>query len=109
MVTRLSGTGPSLQGISRTWTGSTETSSSSREGDLRNEKGICAERCAVELVYHQGALASVPRSIADPQTTFAVNVTGTLNLLVAARSRRGATAGLRVVFVDVCPVTVSQA
>ncbi len=55
------------------------------EGDLRNEDDLRRAVDGVELVYHQGALASVPRSIADPQTSFAVNVTGTLNLLVAAR------------------------
>lgn len=55
------------------------------EGDLRNEDDVRRAVRGVELVYHQGALASVPRSIDDPQTTFAVNVTGTLNLLVAAR------------------------
>lgn len=55
------------------------------QGDLRNEDDVRRAVRGVDLVYHQGALASVPRSIADPQTTFAVNVTGTLNLLVAAR------------------------
>ena len=39
----------------------------------------------MEVVFHQAAVASVPRSIDDPQTTVATNITGTLNLLVAAR------------------------
>jgi UDP-glucose 4-epimerase len=39
----------------------------------------------VELVFHQGALPSVPRSVQDPLTTSAVNVEGTLNVLLAAR------------------------
>jgi len=39
----------------------------------------------VEIVLHQAGLGSVPRSIADPLATHATNVTGTLNLLVAAR------------------------
>jgi UDP-glucose 4-epimerase len=39
----------------------------------------------VEIVYHQGALPSVPRSVQDPLTTSAVNVEGTLNVLLAAR------------------------
>src|ERR671926_845336 len=39
----------------------------------------------VELVFHQGALPSVPRSVHDPLTTSAVNVEGTLNVLLAAR------------------------
>lgn len=55
------------------------------DGDLRNRDDVARAVDGIELVYHQGALASVPRSIADPQTTFDVNVTGTLNILVAAR------------------------
>jgi nucleoside-diphosphate-sugar epimerase len=39
----------------------------------------------VDYVLHQGALPSVPRSIADPLSTHEVNVTGTLNVLIAAR------------------------
>jgi nucleoside-diphosphate-sugar epimerase len=39
----------------------------------------------VEVVFHQGALPSVPRSVQDPLTTSAVNVEGTLNVLLAAR------------------------
>ena len=38
-----------------------------------------------EVVYHQGALGSVPRSVQDPLTSTAVNVEGTLNVLLAAR------------------------
>ena len=55
------------------------------EGDIR-ELADCQRACAgVELVLHQAALGSVPRSIADPITTNATNVGGFLNLLVAAR------------------------
>ncbi len=39
----------------------------------------------VEVVFHHGALGSVPRSVQDPLTTSAVNVEGTLNVLLAAR------------------------
>jgi UDP-glucose 4-epimerase len=39
----------------------------------------------VDMVFHQGALPSVPRSIQDPLTTSAVNIDGTLNVLLAAR------------------------
>lgn len=55
------------------------------EGDLR-DLGACREAvdCA-EVVLHQAALGSVPRSIHDPLTTHAVNVDGTVNLLLAAR------------------------
>lgn len=39
----------------------------------------------VDIILHQAGLGSVPRSIADPLATHATNVTGTLNMLVAAR------------------------
>jgi len=46
----------------------------------------CARACrGVEFVFHEAALASVPRSVTDPVSTNNANVTGTLNLLVAAR------------------------
>lgn len=55
------------------------------EGDIRDPE-TCARACkGVELVLHQAALGSVPRSIADPLLTNANNVTGFLNMLVAAR------------------------
>jgi UDP-glucose 4-epimerase len=55
------------------------------EGELRSyERVHNAVRC-VEVVFHQGALPSVPRSIQDPLTTSAVNIEGTLNVLLAAR------------------------
>jgi nucleoside-diphosphate-sugar epimerase len=55
------------------------------EGDLRSYERVHAATAGVELVFHQGALPSVPRSIQDPLTTNAVNVEGTLNVLLAAR------------------------
>jgi nucleoside-diphosphate-sugar epimerase len=55
------------------------------EGDLRSYERVHAAVRGVELVYHQGALPSVPRSVQDPLTTTAVNVEGTLNVLLAAR------------------------
>lgn len=55
------------------------------EGDIRDLE-TCREACRnVGLVLHQAALGSVPRSLADPLTTHNVNITGTLNLLLAAR------------------------
>jgi UDP-glucose 4-epimerase len=39
----------------------------------------------VHVVFHEAALGSVPRSVADPVTTHEVNITGTLNVLLAAR------------------------
>lgn len=58
------------------------------EGDLRSSDDLKRAVNGVEVVFHEGALGSVPRSIADPQTSFNVNVMGTLNLLVAARDAR---------------------
>lgn len=55
------------------------------EGDLRNSEAVARAVAGVELIYHEGALGSVPRSIADPRTSFEVNVIGTLNVLNAAR------------------------
>lgn len=55
------------------------------EGDIV-DLAACREACAgVDVVLHQAALGSVPRSLADPLATNAANVTGFLNMLVAAR------------------------
>lgn len=55
------------------------------EGDLA-DPAICARACeGIEIVFHEAALASVPRSVADPVSTNTNCVTATLNLLVAAR------------------------
>ena len=57
-------------------------------GDVRDLK-TCARACrGVDFVLHQAALGSVPRSIEAPLNSNASNVTGTLNLLVAARDAR---------------------
>lgn len=54
-------------------------------GDLA-DPAVCARVCAgVEIVFHEAALASVPRSVADPVGTNINCVDATLNLLVAAR------------------------
>src|SRR5512133_3090787 len=55
------------------------------EGELRSYERVHNATRGVELVFHQGALPSVPRSVQDPLTTSAVNVEGTLNVLLAAR------------------------
>ena len=55
------------------------------QGDIRDLE-TCRAACAgVEYVFHQAALGSVPRSLADPATTIAVNVGGTASVLTAAR------------------------
>jgi len=55
------------------------------EGDLRSYERVHAAVRGVEVVFHEGALPSVPRSVQDPLTTTAVNIEGTLNVLLAAR------------------------
>jgi UDP-glucose 4-epimerase len=55
------------------------------EGELRSYERVHNAVRGVELVFHVGALGSVPRSVQDPLTTSAVNVEGTLNVLLAAR------------------------
>ena len=55
------------------------------EGDLRSYERVATAVADVEVVFHQGALPSVPRSIQDPLSSTAVNVEGTLNVLLAAR------------------------
>lgn len=55
------------------------------EGDLA-DPAACAHACqGIEIVFHEAALASVPRSVADPVSTNLNCVTASLNLLVAAR------------------------
>ncbi|WP_099364940.1 SDR family oxidoreductase [Sphingobacterium sp. 1.A.4] len=55
------------------------------EGDIRNTADCEKAAKGVDYVLHQAALGSVPRSIKDPQTSNEVNVSGFLNMLVAAR------------------------
>ncbi|MBA3471206.1 MAG: SDR family oxidoreductase [Herpetosiphonaceae bacterium] len=55
------------------------------EGDIRDLDCVRKAANGVDVVLHQAALPSVPRSIEDPLTTNEVNVTGTLNVLLAAR------------------------
>jgi UDP-N-acetylglucosamine/UDP-N-acetylgalactosamine 4-epimerase len=56
------------------------------EGDIRNFQECTQAVMGVELVLHQAALGSVPRSLNDPQTTNDVNITGFLNMILAARN-----------------------
>lgn len=56
------------------------------EGDIRDTDVVAKAVRGVDYVIHQAALASVPRSIADPSTTNEVNTQGTLNLLEAAKN-----------------------
>ncbi len=55
-------------------------------GDIRNRED-CSKAClGIDVISHQAALGSVPRSIADPMTSHDVNVNGFLNILEAARA-----------------------
>jgi UDP-N-acetylglucosamine 4-epimerase len=58
------------------------------EGDIRNIEDCNKAVDGVDFVLHQAALGSVPRSIKDPVTTNEVNVSGFLNMLVAARDAK---------------------
>lgn len=62
------------------------------EGDIRNyqdcESALAIDGISVDYVLHQAALGSVPRSIADPVTTNAANITGFLNMLHAAKEAK---------------------
>jgi len=58
------------------------------EGDIRNLEDCKKAVYGVDYVLHQAALGSVPRSINDPITTNDVNVSGFLNMLVAARDAK---------------------
>jgi UDP-glucose 4-epimerase len=55
------------------------------EGELRNLSDVRRAVAGVEVVFHQGALPSVPRSVADPLTASEVNINGTLNIFQASR------------------------
>lgn len=58
------------------------------QGDIA-DMAVCTAVCAdIDIVLHQAALGSVPRSISDPLATHRANVDGFLNLLVAARDAR---------------------
>jgi UDP-N-acetylglucosamine/UDP-N-acetyl-alpha-D-glucosaminouronate 4-epimerase len=58
------------------------------EGDLA-DPAVCAQACKdVEIIFHEAALPSVPRSVADPVSTNVACVDATLNLLVAARTAK---------------------
>ena len=54
-------------------------------GDIRDGELLARALRGVEVVFHEAAMASVPRSVAEPIRTHSVNVDGTLGLLEAAR------------------------
>lgn len=58
------------------------------EGDIRNLDTCLEAVNGVDVVFHEAALGSIPRSIDDPITTNAVNISGFLNMLVAAKNAK---------------------
>jgi nucleoside-diphosphate-sugar epimerase len=76
------------------------------DGDLRDPAAVRAAVGGVEVVFHQGAVASVARSIEDPWTSHEVNVSGTLHILLAARDegvRRVVVASSAAVYGNAAP------
>jgi UDP-N-acetylglucosamine 4-epimerase len=55
------------------------------DGDIRNLETCKRAMEGMDYVSHQAALGSVPRSIQDPATTHAVNITGFLNMMIALK------------------------
>ncbi len=58
------------------------------EADLRDVPAVQAAVAGKDYIFHEAALASVPRSVVDPVSTNDVNINGTLNVLVAARDAK---------------------
>jgi len=58
------------------------------EGDICDYRTTHNVMHGVEVVFHEAALCSVPRSVKDPQKTNSINIGGTLNILVAARDAK---------------------
>src|ERR1700761_4979169 len=59
-----------------------------QEMDLQDAAGMKSACEGIDYILHQGALASVPRSVKDPLTSHESNINGTLNLLIAARDAK---------------------
>jgi len=106
LVARLVRDGPAVRVLDNFSTGKPKRLAAVRddidliEGDLRDEGAVGRATRGVGTVYHLAAEPSVPRSIADPQTTVDVNITGTLRLLEAAV----ANGCRRLVFASTCAV-----
>ena len=56
------------------------------EGDIRDRKAVDQAVAGCKAIFHEAALGSVPRSLANPVTSHDVNVNGTINVLEAARA-----------------------
>ena len=86
--------GHEVRGIDNLSTGSLENLADIRRAidfqqlDLQDVAGMKSACEGMDYVLHQGALASVPRSVKDPLTSHESNINGTLNLLIAARDAK---------------------
>lgn len=83
--------GATVRGIDNFITGKRENLEDLKGLDFIEDTIESAEACAraakgVDYIYHEAALASVPRSVAAPEPTNSANVTGSLNVLQAARA-----------------------
>lgn len=81
------------------------------KGDIRDQGALREAMRGVEVVYHEAAIASVQASIVDPALTLDVNVTGTQNVLLAARDagvRRVVFASSASVYGDVAKLPVRE-
>lgn len=83
--------GHEVSGFDNLSTGDVENLAPIREGvdfrvmDLQDKDGVRDACKGIDYILHQGAVASVPRSVKDPVGSHEANVNGTLNLLIAAR------------------------
>lgn len=75
------------------------------EGDVRDGAAVAAAAEGADVIFHLAALVSVVQSVEEPLETFAVNLTGTLNVLEAARQLRVP----RVVLASTCAVYGDEA
>jgi nucleoside-diphosphate-sugar epimerase len=86
--------GHEVRGIDNLSTGNLENLADIRSSvdfaqmDLQDVAGMKSACDGVDFVLHQGALASVPRSVKDPLSSHESNINGTLNLLIAARDAK---------------------
>lgn len=58
------------------------------DGDIRSIETCMAACAGIDIISHQAALGSVPRSVNDPLTTNEINITGTLNIFTAAKNNK---------------------
>ncbi|MCU1286112.1 MAG: NAD-dependent epimerase/dehydratase [Acidobacteriales bacterium] len=86
--------GDSVRGIDNFATGKRENLSDIakqidfREVDLLDEAALSDACRDVDIIFHEAAIPSVPKSVVDPVTSHRANINGTLNLLVAARDAK---------------------